>query len=138
MHGLSGNDFLAGAWDDDTIRGGAGSHTIAVGPGGVDTVVWGKRDALGKDTVKTLEAGTDKLVFHDGFLATDSTRGDDLEDMFKVLQAKDADDSILRANTTEAGWQTIATFDNVSAANLASVIANDTSILVHEVMFALG
>src|SRR5262249_1176222 len=98
---------------DDTINGNAGA----------DVIEWAAGEE-GWDTIAGFTLGEDHLYFGAGFFAVEPTGNVDLEDVLMV--AYSGDDALLIANTAEHGWTLIATFSDVSAAQLENMIENET------------
>lgn len=121
--GGSGNDTLNGGSGNDTINGGSGTNTVRGGSGGdtvivdlgTDTIRWNVGD-LGLDQVIGFQLGQDRIQFGSGFLAGD------IEDSFLVFNSGAG--SLLMADTSESGWEAIATFGNISADALEAAIGN--------------
>jgi Ca2+-binding RTX toxin-like protein len=113
--GGAGNDTLDGGQDNDVLRGGAGVDVIR-GESGADAIRWHVGD-LGRDEIEGFVLGADSIGFGDGFLVT----ADPADSLFVTGSFND---SILMADTIEAGWQEIARFQGISDDDLVAAINN--------------
>ncbi len=117
--GLGDDSINAGA-DNDDVRGGSGADDITLGSG-TDTLRYVNGDASGTDNVFDFELGTDKVLFQDGFLSQNVAPGGDYGGLVFAFPAAGGD-SLLMADTLEAGWKAVAKFHDVSANELGDAI----------------
>ncbi len=108
--GDEGDDELKGFQDDDLLIGGLGSDEITGGTGS-DVFRWRPGD-LGMDTLVDFTLGEDLLDFADNFLAEEIGLGVAWTDVFLTVYA--GADTLLAANTAEAGWQWIARLEGIT------------------------
>jgi Ca2+-binding RTX toxin-like protein len=129
LKGEDGDDMLFGGAGADRIRGGDGDDTIN-GASGADVIQWLAGDN-GWDTISGFNLAEDKLYFGSGFFAQDPVGAVELSDVLAVWHS--GDDALLAANTADAGWQFIATLQNVNA-NVVDQMIEDESILADPVV----
>jgi Ca2+-binding RTX toxin-like protein len=124
LWGHDGNDQLVGGGGDDTLDGGQGNDVLRGGEGvdvvrggtGADEIRWHVGD-LGRDEIEWFVLGEDTIAFGDDFLVTADPAGS----LFVVGSFLD---TILIADTIEAGWQEIAIFRSVDDDALQAAINN--------------